>query len=75
MKRDASPKAKGAQIHELLSKPVITVPEAGSILRLSRNGAYDAAKRGDFETVQLGRLLRVPTRGAKFRRLLGIDGE
>ena len=39
---------------------VMSVPEAGRILRLSRNSAYEAARRGEIPTVRIGRLLRVP---------------
>jgi excisionase family DNA binding protein len=41
---------------------VLGVPEAGRLLGLSRNGAYEAAKRGDIPTIRIGRLLRVPVR-------------
>jgi hypothetical protein len=38
-------------------------PRAGKkYFGLSRNGAYDAAARGDLPTVRIGRLLRVPVR-------------
>ena len=41
----------------------LTVPEAGRrYFGLSRNGAYDAAHRGDIPTIKVGRLLRVPVR-------------
>jgi hypothetical protein len=41
----------------------ISVPEAGKkYFGLSRNGAYDAAARGDLPTIRIGRLLRVPVR-------------
>ncbi len=36
------------------------VPEAGAMLGLTRNGSYDAAKRGDIPTIRIGKLLRVP---------------
>lgn len=36
---------------------VYTVPEAGRLLGLSRNGSYEAAKRGDIPTIRIGRLL------------------
>ena|SRR5690348_1930814 len=39
----------------------ISVPDAGRILGLSRNGAYIAASRGDIPVVRIGRKLRVPT--------------
>jgi hypothetical protein len=60
------------QIKSLLSKPTISVPDAGEILGLSRNSAYEAAKRGDFETLKLGKLILVPT--APLKRMLGIKG-
>jgi Helix-turn-helix domain len=41
----------------------ISVPEAGEkYFGLSRNGAYDAAARGEIPTIKIGRLLRVPIR-------------
>jgi hypothetical protein len=41
----------------------LTVPEAGKkYFRLSRNGAYDAAKRGEFPVIKIGRKLFVPIR-------------
>ena len=41
----------------------LSVPEAGRrYFGLCRNGAYDAAKRGDIPTIRIGRLLRVPVR-------------
>jgi len=43
--------------------PTMTVPEAGKhYFGLSRNGAYDAAARGEIPTIRIGRLLRVPVR-------------
>jgi len=38
----------------------ISVPEAGEILGIGRNAAYDAAKAGQIPTIRIGRLLRVP---------------
>ena len=41
----------------------ISVPEAGRrYFGLSRNGSYEAAKRGEIPTVGIGRLKRVPVR-------------
>ena len=41
----------------------LTVPAAGKkYFGLSRNGAYDAAKRGEIPTIKIGKLLRVPIR-------------
>jgi excisionase family DNA binding protein len=51
---------------------VYTVPEAGRLLGLGRNAAYDAAERGDIPTLRVGRLLLVPKN--PFHRILGIAG-
>ncbi|MGC2198878.1 MAG: helix-turn-helix domain-containing protein [Stellaceae bacterium] len=45
-----------------------TVPEAGDLLRIGRNQAYAAAKRGEIPTIKIGRSLRVPK--LAFNRLL-----
>ena len=48
-----------------MTEPVktVTVPDAGRIYYgLSRNGSYEAAKRGDIPTIKIGKLLRVPVR-------------
>jgi len=48
-----------------MTEPVktMTVPDAGRIYYgLSRNGSYEAAKRGDIPTIKIGKLLRVPVR-------------
>jgi hypothetical protein len=52
---------------------VYDVPEAGAMLGLTRNGSYEAARRGDIPTVRIGKLLRVP-KGA-FHKLFGDVGE
>jgi excisionase family DNA binding protein len=61
-------KAKGRD-----KRLVYTVPEAGQLLGLSRNAAYEAAKRGDIPTLRMGRLLRVPK--GPFHRLVGLEVE
>jgi excisionase family DNA binding protein len=50
-----------AEFEEMLSEPTISVPDAGRILGLARNGAYEAVKRGDIPVVRLGHKIRVPT--------------
>lgn len=51
----------------------ISVPEAGkTYFDLSRNAAYAAAKRGDFPTIKIGKLLRVPVRALE-RKLDAAD--
>jgi excisionase family DNA binding protein len=49
-----------------------SVPEAGRLIGLSRNGAYEAAARGNIPTVRIGRKLFVPR--AALNRLLEADG-
>lgn len=36
------------------------IEEAGRLLGIGRNQAYEAAKRGDFPTLKIGRRLLVP---------------
>jgi excisionase family DNA binding protein len=50
---------KGAE-RESANSLVYDVPEAGAMLGLSRNGSYEAAKRGDLPTIKIGKLIRVP---------------
>jgi excisionase family DNA binding protein len=49
-------------------KEVMSVPEAGEKLGLSKNGAYEAAARGEIPTIRIGRLLKVPK--IAFERML-----
>lgn len=51
---------------------VYTLPEAGAMLGMSRNASYEAAKRGDFPTIRIGKLIRVPK--AAFHRMLELAG-
>lgn len=44
------------------------VEEAGRLLGIGRNQAYEAARRGDFPTIKIGKRLLVPK--AAFDRLL-----
>jgi excisionase family DNA binding protein len=57
-----------AEFEEMLSKPTISVPDAGRILGLARNGAYEAVKRGDIPVVRFGNKIRVPT--AKLKKMI-----
>lgn len=50
----------------------VSVPEAGAILGLGRNGAYEAVRRGEIPAIRLGKLLRVPK--AALERLLNGTG-
>jgi hypothetical protein len=60
------------ELSDLLSRPTADVDEVGRIcFGLSRNASYDAAKRGDFATLRIGRLLKVPT--APLKKQLGLE--
>lgn len=49
-------------------------PNVGrDILHLSRNAAYEAAKRGDIPTIRIGKTIRVPV-AALQRKLDSADG-
>jgi hypothetical protein len=50
-------------------RTTITVPEAGEVLGLSRNSAYNAANTGQLPVITLGHRLVVPV--ARLRRMLG----
>ncbi|MDX0765771.1 DNA-binding protein [Sinorhizobium medicae] len=48
-------------LEEALSLPTISVPDAGKLFfGLARNSAYEAAHRGDFETIKVGGRIVVP---------------
>ena len=48
-------------LEEALSRPTISVPDAGAVFYgLGRNASYDAAKSGDIPTIRVGGLIRVP---------------
>jgi hypothetical protein len=49
----------------------LSVPEAGAMVGLSRGASYEAAKRGEIPTIEIGGLLIVP-RGPWLRKL-GLD--
>jgi excisionase family DNA binding protein len=46
----------------------MNVPEAGRLLGLSRNGTYEAIRRGEIPNVKIGNRILVP-RGALLRLL------
>jgi excisionase family DNA binding protein len=48
------------------------VGEAGRLLGIGRNAAYEAARRGDIPTIRLGRRLLVPK--AALDRMLNGEG-
>lgn len=59
-------------LEEALSKPTITVPDAGALFfGLARNGAYAAAKQGDIPTIKVGGRIMVPV--AQLAAKLGLQ--
>jgi hypothetical protein len=47
-------------LEEIRTKPVVSPwPTLGVALGLSKGGTYDAMRRGDFETLRVGRLIKV----------------
>jgi excisionase family DNA binding protein len=63
-----APSMADNELERLLSQPTVSVPEAGRLLSLSRNGSYEAAKRGEIPTLRFGSKLRVPT--AALRKMI-----
>ena len=59
------------QIGEIWKLPTMSVVEAGKILGLSRNSAYEACERGEIEHLKYGTRIVVLT--APLRRKLGMD--
>jgi len=53
------------------TRPTLTVTEAGSLLGIGRNAAYDGVRSGEIPSIRVGRRFLVPT--AALRRLLGFD--
>ncbi len=52
----------------------LAVPEAGQrYFGLGKNSSYKAARRGDFPTIRIGRLLRVPV--IALERMLNEAGQ
>jgi hypothetical protein len=59
-------------LEEIRTKPVVPLwPHIGLVLGLSRGGVYEAAKRGEIDVMEVGRLKKAVT--APLRRKLGID--
>jgi excisionase family DNA binding protein len=50
---------------------VLTVEEAGKVLRISRGAAYEAARTGAIPSIRIGRTIRVPRRALLL--MLGED--
>jgi hypothetical protein len=54
-----------------IRKAAYTIPQAGAMVGLSRNGSYDAARRGEIPVLEFGRKKIVPK--AVWDRKLGIE--
>ena len=54
--------------NEQRKRVVMTLAEVASLLRISKNSAYEAARRGEIPTIKIGRRLIVPADA--FERLL-----
>jgi excisionase family DNA binding protein len=48
------------ETNEKNSRLTMTIPEAAKLLGLSRNGAYEAAKRGEIPAIRIGGRILVP---------------
>jgi hypothetical protein len=62
------------EIETLFARPTITPDELyrSRVLPLTRNGIYDAIKRGEIEVLEFGKKKAIIT--APLRRKLGIEG-
>jgi Helix-turn-helix domain len=58
------------EIRQILERPAIT-PADALMLPISRNGLYEAIRRGEIKSVKLGKKILVPT--GPLRRQLGIE--
>jgi excisionase family DNA binding protein len=56
----------------MTDRPVLSIEEAGQMLGISRNLAYQAAHSGDLPTIRIGRRLLVPK--AALERMLSEAG-
>jgi excisionase family DNA binding protein len=56
------------------AKPaVLTVEEAGELLRIGRSAAYAAVRAGEIPSIKVGRSIRVPT--FRLEQLLGLQND
>jgi excisionase family DNA binding protein len=56
-----------------IERETLTVAEAGRVLGIGRNAAYDAVARGQLPAIRIGKRLVVPR--AALDRLLTFEGE
>jgi hypothetical protein len=62
---------KPEEFQRIISQPTTSVPEAGLVMGLARNAAYEAARRGEIPTLKFGNRKRVST--AVLRQMLGVQ--
>jgi excisionase family DNA binding protein len=55
-----------------LERRTLSIPEAAKALGISRNNAYEAARRGEIPTIKIGKRLLVPL--AALERMLERAG-
>lgn len=60
-----------ATLPDPTERPTVPVEEAGEILGISRNSAYEGVKSGEIPSIRVGRRIMVPTAG--LRRMLLVD--
>lgn len=48
----------------------ITVDQLAEVLAVGRNAAYEAVRRGDIDSIRIGKLIRIPT--SSLRQKLGL---
>jgi hypothetical protein len=56
---------------EIGARAAYSIPQAGAMVGLSRNGSYDATRRGEIPVLKFGRKKIVPK--ALWDRKLGIE--
>ncbi|WP_189340520.1 MULTISPECIES: DNA-binding protein [unclassified Mesorhizobium] len=67
-------------LDEALTQATVSVQTAGHVFfKLGRNASYEAAKRGDFETIRVGGKIVVPVAPIAARlglrmKLSGVEG-
>ena len=54
----ARPEVTGGKLSD--DKLTLSVPEAGRLIGLGRNAAYDAAAKGELPTIKIGSRILVP---------------
>ena len=58
---ELEPTSGDRSVAEIDSLPfTLTIPEAAKLLRIGRNSAYEAVRRGDLPVIRIGHRLLVP---------------